>query len=95
MSDSIGLVILAAGKGTRMKTETPKALAKSSGKHLLDYVVEASLNFAKKSSLKAEVGIVVGHKKELILEWLEKNPAKLHLKVAWQKEQNRSTRCTL
>ena len=88
MGDSIGLVILAAGKGTRMKTETPKALAKTSGKHLLDYVVEASLDFAKKSSLKAEVGIVVGHKKELILEWLDKNSAKSQLKTAWQKEQN-------
>ncbi len=44
MSDTIGLVILAAGKGTRMKIDTPKALAKTAGKCLLDYVVEASLN---------------------------------------------------
>jgi bifunctional UDP-N-acetylglucosamine pyrophosphorylase/glucosamine-1-phosphate N-acetyltransferase len=72
MSDTIGLVILAAGKGTRMKIDTPKALAKTAGKCLLDYVVEASLHFAKESSLKAEIGLVVGHKKEL---------------TAWKKEQ--------
>jgi len=87
MSDTIGLVILAAGKGTRMKIETPKALAKTSGKCLLDYVVEASLNFAHQSSLKAEIGLVVGHKKELLEEWLSKHPAKAQLKTAWQREQ--------
>ena len=87
MSDSIGLVILAAGKGTRMKVETPKALVKTSGKCLLDYVVDAVLGFAQNSSLQAEVGLVVGHKKELIQEWLESHPSKNKLKTAWQKEQ--------
>lgn len=87
MADTIGLVILAAGKGTRMKIETPKALARTAGKCLLDYVVEASLNFAHESSLKAEIGLVVGHKKELIEEWLSVHPAKSQLKTAWQREQ--------
>lgn len=87
MSDSIGLVILAAGKGTRMKIDTPKALAKTAGKCLLDYVVEASLNFAHETSLKAEIGLVVGHKKELLEAWLDSHPAKSQLKTAWQKEQ--------
>jgi len=88
MGDSIGLVILAAGKGTRMKTETPKALARTSGKHLLDFVVDALLRFSEESSLKAEVGIVVGHKKEMVLNWLENHSEKHLLKTAWQKEQN-------
>lgn len=88
MSDTIGLVILAAGKGTRMKIDTPKALAKTAGKCLLDYVVDASLNFAHASSLKAEIGLVVGHKKELLEAWLDKHPAKAQLKTAWQKQQN-------
>lgn len=88
MSDSIGIVILAAGKGTRMKIETPKALAKTAGKALLDYVVDAALNFASHSSLKAEIGLVVGHKKELLEEWLSQHHQKEYLKTAWQKEQN-------
>ena len=87
MGNSIGLVILAAGKGTRMKIDTPKALAKTAGKPLLDYVVEAALNFASASSLKAEIGLVVGHRKELIEEWLQKHPSREYLKTAWQKEQ--------
>lgn len=87
MSDTIGLVILAAGKGTRMKIDTPKALAMTAGKCLLDYVVEASLSFARETSLEAEIGLVVGHKKELIEAWLDAHPAKAHLKTAWQREQ--------
>lgn len=88
MTDSIGLVILAAGKGTRMKIDTPKALAKTAGRCLLDYVVEAALNFASQSNLRAETGIVVGHKKELIEEWLSNHHSKSLIKTAWQKEQN-------
>ncbi|MFP5387431.1 MAG: bifunctional UDP-N-acetylglucosamine diphosphorylase/glucosamine-1-phosphate N-acetyltransferase GlmU [Bacteriovoracia bacterium] len=87
MSDSIGLVILAAGKGTRMKVETPKALVKAAGRPLLDYVVDALLNFSRLSSLKAEIGLVVGHKKELLEEWLSAHPEKAFLRTAWQKEQ--------
>lgn len=87
MSDTIGLVILAAGKGTRMKVETPKALVKTAGRPLLDYVIEAALTFASESSLKAEIGLVVGHRKELIEEWLNQHPKKDFLKTAWQKEQ--------
>lgn len=87
MSNSIGLVILAAGKGTRMKIDTPKALAKTAGRPLLDYVVDAALNFASASSLKAEIGLVVGHRKELIEEWLKNHPSKEYLKTAWQREQ--------
>lgn len=87
MGDSIGLVILAAGKGTRMKTETPKALANTAGRCLLDYVVDAALDFAKVSSLKAEIGLVVGHKKELLEAWLDSHVEKNKIKTAWQKEQ--------
>jgi bifunctional UDP-N-acetylglucosamine pyrophosphorylase/glucosamine-1-phosphate N-acetyltransferase len=87
MSDSIGLVILAAGKGTRMKIETPKALVKTSGRCLLDYVVDAALEFAAKASLQGEIGLVVGHKKELLEAWLDQHTHKAKLKIAWQKEQ--------
>lgn len=88
MSNSLGIVILAAGKGTRMKTDTPKALALCAGKPLLDYVVDASLKFASESSLKAEVGVVVGHKKELLENWLSSHCDKSSIKTAWQREQN-------
>lgn len=88
MTNSLGIVILAAGKGTRMKIDTPKALALCAGKPLLDYVVEAALTFAQNSSLKAEVGVVVGHRKELLEEWWNSHSQKVQIKTAWQREQN-------
>jgi bifunctional UDP-N-acetylglucosamine pyrophosphorylase/glucosamine-1-phosphate N-acetyltransferase len=88
MSQSIGIVILAAGKGTRMKTDTPKALSLCAGKPLLDYVVHAAMKFAKNSSLTAEIGVVVGHRKELLEQWLLTHTEKTTIKTAWQKEQN-------
>lgn len=88
MSDSIGIVILAAGKGTRMKISTPKALTNALGKPLLDYVVEASLNFARSSKLKAELGVVIGHGKDLLEDWHRNQESKEAIKLAWQREQN-------
>jgi bifunctional UDP-N-acetylglucosamine pyrophosphorylase/glucosamine-1-phosphate N-acetyltransferase len=87
MSNSIGIVILAAGKGTRMKTDTPKALSQCAGNPLLDYVLRAALQFAEKSSLKAVVGVVVGHRKELLEQWWENHQQKSSIKLAWQREQ--------
>lgn len=87
MGDTIGLVILAAGKGTRMKIDTPKALARTAGKALLDYVVDGCLKFASETALQAEIGLVVGHRKELLEEWLAAHPHKDQLKTAWQREQ--------
>ncbi len=87
MAETIGLVILAAGKGTRMKTETPKALARTAGRTLLDYVVDATLDFALDSGLSAEVGLVVGHRKELVEAWLSTHPSRELLRTAWQREQ--------
>lgn len=88
MSESIGIVILAAGKGTRMKVETPKALVKSLGKPLLDYVVAAALDFSHSKNLSAEIGVVIGHKKELLESWWSSHSQKEAMKLAWQREQN-------
>jgi bifunctional UDP-N-acetylglucosamine pyrophosphorylase / glucosamine-1-phosphate N-acetyltransferase len=88
MSETIGIVILAAGKGTRMKVETPKALVKSLGKALLDYVVDAALDFSHSKNLKAEIGVVIGHKKELLESWHASHEQKSSMKLAWQREQN-------
>ena len=85
---TVGIAILAAGKGTRMKVDTPKALAPCMGRSLLDYVVDAAIEFAEKSSLKAEIGVVVGHKKELLEAWWHAHSRKELMKTAWQREQN-------
>lgn len=57
-------VILAAGKGTRMKSETPKVLHTIFDKALLDYVIEAVNN----TEMIDENFIIVGHQAEKVDE---------------------------
>jgi bifunctional UDP-N-acetylglucosamine pyrophosphorylase/glucosamine-1-phosphate N-acetyltransferase len=55
------LLILAAGKSTRLKSSLPKVLHVLAGKPLIDYVVEASLPLTPEKTL-----IVVGHEAETV-----------------------------
>jgi bifunctional UDP-N-acetylglucosamine pyrophosphorylase/glucosamine-1-phosphate N-acetyltransferase len=58
-SKPIMAVILAAGKGKRMKSDIPKVLHKLAGKPMVEYVVET----AKKLGVE-KIILVVGHKRE-------------------------------
>ncbi len=60
-------VILAAGKGTRMKSETSKVLHEIYGKPLLGYVLDAVKNIA------SENFVIVGHHAEEVSTFVEKN----------------------
>lgn len=57
MTKPIKSIILAAGKGTRMKSQTPKVLHKIFNKELLGYVIDAVNN----TGLTQENFIIVGH----------------------------------
>ncbi len=73
MTDKIGIAILAAGLGKRMGKNLPKPLVGLMGKSLVDFPLQASLNFVKAENLDAKVGIVVGHQKELVEKYIEEN----------------------
>ncbi|MCX5706542.1 MAG: NTP transferase domain-containing protein [Candidatus Omnitrophica bacterium] len=61
MSKNIAVIILAAGKGERMKSENPKALHNICGRPMLDYVLDLV------RSLKVQKKVVVlGYKHEVI-----------------------------
>ncbi len=62
---AISVVILAAGKGTRMKSNTPKVLHEISGKPMLFH----SIDVAKKIS--NDITIILNHQSELIIERIE------------------------
>ncbi|MCL1826724.1 MAG: sugar phosphate nucleotidyltransferase [Candidatus Cloacimonetes bacterium] len=76
----IGVIILAAGKGTRMKSEKPKVCFELGGKSLIQRVVNTGLQ------LKADmIAIVVGYKKDLVEKAIENHPA---IRFVTQENQN-------
>jgi bifunctional UDP-N-acetylglucosamine pyrophosphorylase/glucosamine-1-phosphate N-acetyltransferase len=60
------IIVLAAGKGTRMKSELPKVLAKVKGKSMIKHLLES----VEKSNVDRHPVVVVGYKKELVMEEL-------------------------
>ena len=62
-------VILAAGKGTRMKSETPKVLHTIFNKTLVGYVIEAVNN----TGMADENFVIVGHQAERVEEYIKEN----------------------
>jgi bifunctional UDP-N-acetylglucosamine pyrophosphorylase / glucosamine-1-phosphate N-acetyltransferase len=64
MIDNLRVLILAAGKSTRMKSKYAKVLHKAGGATLIDHVLRAA------RSLSTEITIVIGHSAEKIRELL-------------------------
>jgi bifunctional UDP-N-acetylglucosamine pyrophosphorylase/glucosamine-1-phosphate N-acetyltransferase len=61
MSSKLNVVILAAGKGTRMRTETPKVLHELAGLSLVEHVISTAQSLQPTS-----ITLVVGHQAEEI-----------------------------
>ena len=79
MDRKVKTVILAAGMGTRMKSEKPKCLHEILGYPMLHYIIEAS----KKVGCE-EICVVIGHKGEMVMEALQDTPG---ITFVQQKEQ--------
>lgn len=72
------VIILAAGKGTRMYSEKPKVLHKLAGKSLLQYVIDSAYELGSES-----INVVYGHGGNQVIECIKDQ------KLNWceQKEQ--------
>lgn len=62
-------IILAAGKGTRMKSDTPKVLHEIFNKTLLGYVIDA----VNDTNMADENYVIVGHQAERVEEYVKSN----------------------
>ncbi|WP_321778202.1 bifunctional UDP-N-acetylglucosamine diphosphorylase/glucosamine-1-phosphate N-acetyltransferase GlmU [Sulfurimonas sp.] len=60
--NKISIVILAAGKGSRMKSITAKVLHNISGKPMLYHIIKSSLEISN------DITVVVAHQKEVVIE---------------------------
>lgn len=69
MAADLHIVILAAGKGTRMKSARPKVLHNVAGRPMIDFVMRASQSLSPTTTT-----VVVGHMKELLREGLARYP---------------------
>lgn len=72
-------IVLAAGKGTRMKSELPKVLCEAAGKPLVQYVIEALRNAGVRKIVS-----VVGYRADLVKQALGADP---QMAFALQEEQ--------
>lgn len=68
-NDKIKAIILAAGKGTRMKSDLSKVLHKIFDKTLLGYVLDA----VNKTNLTEHSYVIVGHQAEAVEEFVKEN----------------------
>lgn len=76
MKEKIAVIILAAGKSTRMKSELPKVLHKLCGRPMLGYVLDLV------TALKpAQVVTVLGYQQELVRKFIPKG-----IKIVIQKK---------
>jgi len=76
------IIILAAGKGSRMRSSLPKVLHHVAGKPLLAHVVDSALELEPE-----KIHIVVGHGKELVVEAFGEHPMPDTLNWIEQTEQ--------
>lgn len=83
---TVGIAILAAGKGTRLKIDLPKPLCPALGRTLVDYVVTESQKFASEAGIAATLTAVVGYKREEVQAHLDKAFPGV-CSFAWQREQ--------
>lgn len=80
MDKGCGTLILAAGKGTRMKSNLPKVLHLMLEEPLISYPIRASQNAGLN-----DICVLVGSEGEVVESYLNENEK---VYVAWQTEQN-------
>lgn len=63
--DRMSTIILAAGKGTRMKSDLPKVLHPLNGRAMVHYVIDLAEEIESE-----KIVLIIGHKKEMVQEAL-------------------------
>lgn len=83
MSENISVIILAAGKGTRMKSELPKVMHKVAGREMLNMVIDEAKTLNPKNITIVASDEITNFQAHI----LEAHPD-IHISFAMQKERN-------
>lgn len=59
----LSIVIMAAGKGTRMKSKLPKVLHKAAGKSMLDHVIDSAIKLKP-----SKIMVIVGFEAQVVID---------------------------
>lgn len=87
MSDQINIVILAAGKGTRLKLDIAKPLCPFLNKTLVDFALKGVSSFLHKSSYEGSFDFVVGHQAAEVEQYIRLNHSDKKTKFILQAQQ--------
>jgi bifunctional UDP-N-acetylglucosamine pyrophosphorylase/glucosamine-1-phosphate N-acetyltransferase len=83
----MNIVILAAGKGTRLKQNVAKPLCRALEVPIVDYVIQELTEFKNSTKLEAEFNFIVGHQKDEVQSHIQQSAKDIDPKFTWQKEQ--------
>lgn len=67
---AVDVVIMAAGKGTRMKSRTPKVLHRLGGRPLIQHVIDTAVALQARRTI-----VITGHGAEGVEDWLRRSAA--------------------
>jgi bifunctional UDP-N-acetylglucosamine pyrophosphorylase / glucosamine-1-phosphate N-acetyltransferase len=84
----LDILILAAGKGTRMKSDLPKVLHRVLGEPMLQHVIDAARALGPR-----RIGVIVGHGRELVRAAMAGEPDLLFVEQKEQRGTGHAVRC--
>lgn len=82
MSDNLSILILAAGKGTRMKSDLPKVLHKVANREMLNLVIDEAKTLSPKN-----ITIVVSQEMEAFAQKITREHSDIKISFALQSER--------
>ncbi len=88
--NKLSVIVLAAGKGTRMKSELPKVMHKLAGVPMIKIVLDKLGKFSVSNCY-----LVVGHGKALIESYISNKQFNFNAEFVWQKEQKGTAHAVL
>ena len=87
MNKSLNVIILAAGKGTRLGIDTPKPLLPLQNGTLIGNVLGQVLGLEKILKREINISIIVGHKKNLVIDYINTFKIKNKIEFIYQDQQ--------